>query len=144
MGQCFSSKCVRNSTSLVLREESQMDIRENLGPMTLSPATIRVRWYLDLVPISCWCIRKQAAKILLSRDPEATATAWRLANFDLALVTRVSKIIEAWYMWPNALFVPDDRCAIIFQPPGSVDDILRQDIDQVKREVIPGLDEEKV
>jgi hypothetical protein len=121
-----------------------MDRRDNPDFVTLSPATIKVPWYLDLVPIRCWCIRKQAAQILLSRDPETTQTAWRLGSFDLELVAKVSRVIEAWYEWPNGLFVPDDRCAIVFQPLGSVDDILGQDIDQIEREVIPGLDREKI
>lgn len=104
----------------------------------LTPETIGIPWYLELEPIKSFYIRKKASKILLGRDSKMVKAAWIRANIDIDLAAKVSKIIAEWCEWPNALFVPNDRCSILFQEV-SFDLTFYEATRQIEEEIVPNL-----
>ena len=118
-----------------------MNDRQTSGLKVLSPEIIGVSWYAQLFP---WMtnrhLRKKASEILLGRDFEMVKTSWMKASLDFDLATRVSEIIAKWCEWPNALFLPDDTCAILFQ---DVDYDLTsvEAMRQIEEEIAPHMDQ---
>ena len=114
-----------------------------LAPETVE--TIAVPWYLNLEPIRTNYVRKKArkkaSKILLGRDSEMIEDAWARTNIDIDLIAKVSKIISEECDWPNALFLPDDRCSILFSDVGLGMNSSDATIG-IENEVVPDVDED--
>jgi len=105
----------------------------------LSEETIPVPWYLNLFPAAANSyIKKKGSKILLGRDSEMIKAAWIRINIDVDLAKKVSKIIAHWCEWPNALFVPDDKCSILFQDI-NYDSTTIGAMMQIEDEIVPNL-----
>lgn len=80
--------------------------------------TVVVPWYLNLEPVRSNYLRRKAksmaSETLLARSAEAVKAVWAGTNVDNDLVATVSQIVAGECEWPNCLFVPDDKCSVIF------------------------------
>lgn len=106
----------------------------------LSVETFPVPWYVKLLSPATnnSYVRKKGSEILMGRKHETVKAAWIRKNIDFELVTKVSRIIAKWCEWPNNLFVPDDKCSILFQDIGHDLSILEA-MRQIKKEILPNL-----
>lgn len=117
-----------------------MDHEEARNSDLLTPDSIVVPWYLRLRPLDLFFIRKRARRILSTRDAETVKRLWANASVDLDLRAKVSSIIANECKWPNALFVPDDRCSVVFCDPGYSMDSAQAMI-RIEQQVVPTLNE---
>lgn len=99
-----------------------MNYYQNHDLTILMPESVKVPWYLNLEPIKSSYIRKKsrkkASEILLGRKPEIVESIWNRTNIDVNLIAKVSKIIMEECNWPNALYIPEDRCSVLFSDVG--------------------------
>jgi hypothetical protein len=108
----------------------------------LSAETIPAPWYVK--PLSPATnnsyVRRKGSEILMDRDHETVEAVWIKVNMDFELVTKVSRIIAEWCEWPNNLFMPDDKCSILFQDIGcdlTIVEVMRQ----IEEEIVPNLNQ---
>ena len=76
----------------------------------------------------------------MDRNHETVEAAWMKVNIDFELVTKVSSIIAKWCEWPNNLFVPDDKCSILFQDI-DFDLTIVEAMRQIEEEIVPNLNQ---
>ena len=108
----------------------------------LSAETIPAPWYVKLLSPATnnSHVRKRGSEILMGRNHETVEAAWIRRNIDFELVTKVSRIIGKWCEWPNYLFLPDDKCSILFQDIGC-DLTIVEAMRQIEEEIVPDLNQ---
>lgn len=104
----------------------------------LSVDTFPVPWYVKLFykETNNFYVREKGSEILTGRNPETVKAAWIKQNIDFELVTKVSRIIAKWSEWPNNLFVPDDKCSILFQETDTEMTMVETFL-QIEKEIVP-------
>ena len=87
----------------------------------LSWDEVAVPFWVKSIPFLKWDrAKKEFDRILCRRVQHDVDVAWLATSIDRELVFQVSSIIADNCNWPNAMFLPNDQCAVIFWD-GAVD-----------------------
>lgn len=91
------------------------DLQPALRALALIPL-LPPRWMtlFPLVNIRADILRARISRTLRSRDPQQVGILWSSLSHLHQLRDQIAEIVRDSCRWPNALFVPDDECAVLF------------------------------